>query len=55
MQLCLNTKQNFESSCNLIVGEKLLLVVKSVLRFSVSKPLDFHDITFSDLLRVFEV
>ena len=53
-QLVLNTKQNFESACHLIVEERLLSV-KGVVNFSFEKPLDFLDITFSLLLTVFKV
>ena len=41
-QLSLNTKQNFELSCYLIVGKRLLSVVVEVVSFSVNKPLDFQ-------------
>ena len=53
--LPLNTKQDFESLYNLIVGERLLSIVKVVTSFSVDKPLDFHDITYSILLSIFIV
>ena len=46
-ELPLNTKHNFALSCQLIVGERLFLVVKGVVSFSVDKSLDFHDRIFS--------
>ena len=46
-QLLLNTKEKFESLCNLIDGERLLSVAVGVVIFSVDKPLDFHGTTFS--------
>ena len=52
MQLRLNTNQNFESPCHFIVGERPLSV-KRVIDFLVNK--NFHDITFSILVSVFEV
>ena len=54
-QLPLNTKQNFESSCYLIVGKILLSVVVGVVSLSADKPLDFHYISFSLLLSVFKL
>ena len=48
-QLPLNTKQKFESSCHLILAERLLSVVLGVSRFLIKKFLDFHDTTFSVL------
>ena len=45
-QLPLNTKQKFEFLYHLIDGERLLLAVVEVIRFSANKSLDFHDTFF---------
>ena len=50
LQLPLNDKQKFECPYQLIHGKRQLssvVVVLVVVSFSVSKPLDFHDRTFS--------
>ena len=46
-QLPLKDKQKFESSYQLIDGERLLPLVAGVVSFLASKLLDFHDATFS--------
>ena len=40
---------------HLTFGERLLSVVVEVVRFSVDKPLDFHDIIFSVSPSLFKV
>ena len=46
-QLPLNIKQKFEFPYHLNDGERLLSVVEGVVSFSVDKPLDIGDTTFS--------
>ena len=46
-QIPLKIIEKFKFSYHLIDGEGLLLVVVGVAIFSVDKPLDFHDTTFS--------
>ena len=48
-------EENFESSCHLNVGEKILSIVVGIVRFLDDKPLDFHDKAFSLLLSVFKI
>ena len=54
-QLPLNIKQKFEFSYHLIDRERLISVVVGVVSFSVDKPLDFHDTTFSVSPNLIEV
>ena len=54
-QLPLNIKQKFEFPYHLNDGERLLSVVEGVVSFSVDKPLDIDDTTFSVSPSLFKV
>ena len=51
----LNINHKFEFSYYLIDGERLLPVAPGIVRFSINKSLDFHDVTFSVLPSLFKV